>query len=263
MSQQKKHSKITYVRNAIFILIAGFLGTALVTRVVNGSIQEIFINEAINLSQSYSQMLNISTSANKSVEESIEDRLSDVLKLSAKNEAVLLNNQEALDNTVSYTELSVMNIFDENGVVIASSMPEYIGEVLAENHPINKFIQSDETIFFDNIRESKHTQNKLKHAYIKTDSNNIIQASVGYNHIANIMEEFHPLYLLNTLKADIDVIDVQMIFDDSFDLVIMDQFPEVKMSPFKAKAHLSHELIYTINKENKRSILEVGVPVYH
>ncbi|OLS03248.1 methyl-accepting chemotaxis protein [Tissierella creatinophila] len=119
-----------------------------------------------------------------------------------------------------------LNFWDENGVIIYSNIPENIGYDPAgeKDHPMSKFINSDETELMEGIRHDTVSDVYIKYGAIKNTDGTLLQAGINADHINELTEQFSYQRLMEELVLDEEI--VYTTFIDKNLVAIADSNPE-------------------------------------
>ncbi len=156
----------------ISIIVFIFLG-----QFVYVSIRDHFYNHvrdlSIHLARGYSYSIQKTLNAESLIEQLIEDKL-----LLASETTGLYTKIEDRSSLLLYAQtlrVDEINIYNPQGVLVLSTMPEDIQWQTFEGHPIYDFIQRPDRSMIEDIRPNHVTKIEYKYGYYKLDNGDIIQ----------------------------------------------------------------------------------------
>lgn len=153
-----------------------------------------------------------------------------------------------------------------DGTAIYSSNPSFIGVPLSGDDPITDFINSDDTIRFDNIRKASITDRYILTGYLKDEDGYFSQAIIDVTNVNRYIENhdikkvIERIYESNDLIIYVSVLDFNNDTEESYPfipnhgLTFTDYFNNNKDGVF---------IRQTYSNVQKENILEVMVPIYY
>ena len=263
MKQDRKKQFITYLSTATLLVVAIFLGVYLLITQVRVYLKNVFISEAINIAEGYSQLIDVSTSANESIEELMEHQLEMALNLAQLHEKDVLNGTMSIEDLLKLNKVNVINYFNSEGVLIASNFPEYLNTKLAPNHPIQRFINSNKQLEHEPIRVGSDTPDRLKHAYLKTESGNIIQAAIGSKVIYEITEKYSPETIVQYLIDDESILDAEIVLRENISFPLLNNSARYEVDAFRQAAINQNKISHHFKSVDQMQVLEIAAPIIH
>lgn len=184
---------------------------------------------------------------------------------------ILIDERNLLDNDfllhVKKTTLVDDVIWSSpDGTAIYSSNPSFIGVPLSGDDPITDFINSDDTIRFDDIRKASITDRYILTGYLKDEDGYFSQAVIDVTNVNKYIENhdikkvIERIYESNDLIVYVSVLDFNNDTEESYPfipnhgLTFTDYFNNNKDGVF---------IRQTYSNVQKENILEVMVPIYY
>lgn len=153
-----------------------------------------------------------------------------------------------------------------DGTAIYSSNPSFIGVPLSGDDPITDFINSDDTIRFDNIRKAYITDRYILTGYLKDEDGYFSQAVIDVTNVNKYIENhdikkvIERIYESNDLIVYVSVLDFNNDTEESYPfipnhgLTFTDYFNNNKDGIFIRQIY---------SNTQKENMLEVMVPIYY
>ena len=184
---------------------------------------------------------------------------------------ILIDERNLLDNDFLLHVKKVTLVDDviwssPDGTAIYSSNPSFIGVPLSGDDPITDFINSDDTIRFDNIRKASITDRYILTGYLKDEDGYFSQAVIDVTNVNKYIENhdikkvIERIYESNDLIVYVSVLDFNNDTEESYPfipnhgLTFTDYFNNNKDGVF---------IRQTYSNVQKENILEVMVPIYY
>lgn len=213
----KEWSWQTYVMLAVLLTMIGMVATGYFTNLINNYLNEIFIHQALSLGESYTTTINLSNSANKTINDLFEERIHIAL------DGIKNHLDEFIDDATSIEEYSdrfkvdEVFIFDETGTIIVSRDETFIGWTLPENHPVALIKQGDEAFVFDEIRQATETGRFYKYAYYNNPASGyLIQIGILADNIYDFSRSFLPETLSDIIADDVNILHAEFHFNENY-----------------------------------------------
>ncbi len=184
---------------------------------------------------------------------------------------ILIDERNLLDNDFLLHVKNATLVDDviwssPDGTAIYSSNPSFIGVPLSGDDPITDFINSDDTIRFDNIRKASITDRYILTGYLKDEDGYFSQAIIDVTNVNRYIENhdikkvIERIYESNDLIIYVSVLDFNNDTEESYPfipnhgLTFTDYFNNNKDGVF---------IRQTYSNVQKENILEVMVPIYY
>ncbi len=116
-------------------------------------------------------------------------------------------DDETLTQLGKDLQVNQINYWNENGIIINSNIPENIGydPKNEENHPMTKFIESDNTELMESIRFDTVSSVNIKYGAIKNPDGTIYQVGINADHITQLTEQLSYQSLMINLSEREDI----------------------------------------------------------
>lgn len=250
-----------YVLSGFLFVLIGILLTTYFTNIMNSYLDQIFINQSINLAESYALTIDLSNVANNTIDELMEDSLNVALHGILNHFDGATSQQENIDRLNDLFQMDEIFIYDEKGVLIASKDSAFIGFILPPNHPVKHFQNSDLKIQFEPIREASETKRLYKYGYLKTEDNYIIQVGISADRIYEVSRNFLPQDLMASIADDDSILFADIYIQDETNILYQLQEKHAFLDPFEKEALESWEISYRYTDVLQEKTLQIFVPI--
>lgn len=146
------------------------------------------------------------------IEEIAETRITSALEALKKSDIEQLTNEEVA-GVAELMQLDELNFFDTDGRVVYSSIPENIGRIFESTHQIPIFLNSEEEVLVEDIRENTggNREGFYKYGAIKTTDGSAFQVGLNVNDFVEMTNYFHIDELINDLSTTDDIVYITYI----------------------------------------------------
>lgn len=170
------------------------------------------------------------------------------LTLSGKS----LNNQILKEFAYKMGAFEI-NLFNNDGKIIASNLEEYIGQSITKDHPANWFISKRLSEWVEgDIRKDVASDRYLRYGYVRLNDDYFIQVGILANDIHELKRTFSPEILLSRYTNDKNIIFISL-FDKKQKMIA--SIGNIEGSQFELQPYLksvSDGKTITIEKIDKK-----------
>lgn len=212
------NSKIKVINNrTLYIpIIISIIIFILLGQFILFGIHSYFYNHmselSINLASGYSYSIEKSLNAENLFELLIEDKL--LLASETTGIYARIENRSSLLQYAQTLRVDEINIYNSQGILVLSTMPEGTQWQVFEGHPIYDFIASPDSSMIEDIRPNHVTGIEYKYGYYKLDNGSIIQIGLLASKINEIIGNMNANSALNDVLTNNSSI-VFVCFSDS------------------------------------------------
>lgn len=154
---------------------------------------EFILKEFVNRLKDNSTSLEV-------INNSIEDEIRGVARAAIGLKGDLSN--ERITQLANDLEIDELNFFNNEGLILYSNIPENIGWIPQEDHPLHVFSKGNENELMEDIREDAVTGALLKYGAVKGADGIIVQAGIKADYINNLSEQFSHQKLVEDLATN-------------------------------------------------------------
>ncbi|MFU0823616.1 methyl-accepting chemotaxis protein [Clostridium sp.] len=207
--KRKLQSKQGSIKFKIFVVplitilaIVAFISVAAINLIKVRLTNQVH-ESGINLANQITQQVEKSSSAVSALNEVIETRI--------KTLGNFLVNGSKWDNNylaalAKQFEVDEINVTDPQGKVIYSNLPTSLGAVFDSNHISYSVLKGEKSIFMENIRKSRETNDYYKYGYVRKKDGGMVQIGILSNKIQELSESLDIQALLQELTEDKSVV---------------------------------------------------------
>ncbi|AOY77955.1 methyl-accepting chemotaxis protein [Clostridium formicaceticum] len=134
----------------------------------------------------------------------LEDKIRITGRTIARNHSSL--NNELLKKLAEESDVEQINWYNSNGVIIYSTIEDYIGWTATEGHPVHNFMLSDNHELIEDIRQDTESGNYLKYGYVRGENGTFAQVGVIANRVQELTETFSYQRLVEDLATNDEVV---------------------------------------------------------
>lgn len=136
------------------------------------------------------------------IEDIVETRIISSLEALQQSDITELTNEEVVA-LAGLMQLDEVNLFDTEGRVVFSSIPENIGRIFESTHQIPIFLNSEDEVLIEDIRENTggNREGFYKYGAIKTTDGSAFQVGLNVNDFVEMTSFFHIDELINDLST--------------------------------------------------------------
>lgn len=148
------------------------------------------------------------TNDNRIATSHIQDMLGEKLVitgLSAVRNSSTVSN-ETLKNLADDSGILEINWYSPEGVILYSSIPDYVGWKPDENHPAYKFMKSTDSTYIEDIRKDSESDRFIQYGYVKSPDGSFVQLGISADKIMEITDKFSYQSLVTNLASSEDVV---------------------------------------------------------
>lgn len=222
-----------------------------------------FENQSISIADSYSQALVYAHDAQDTITNMLNDKLTIV------NKAITMidghENVEVLAHLAEELNLDEISLYDEEGVIVYSNFPDFIGWEVYEGHPIDAFMKSDDRTMVEDIRRDVISGVYKKYAYIKNDDGSFIQIGERAEAVHELIGQFEFQQLINIIAGKGDIEYVAFI-DNNYDVLASSTQDSVGSTVVdeNLRIRVGNDNFSAERVEfNGQGVLQTSVPIYH
>lgn len=164
-----------------------------------------------NLAKGYADSLTKSIVAEERINSLLEDKL-----LLASELTGIYGDVETREDVFLLAQtlrVDEINIYDEQGVLLYTTMASVDQWQTYEGHPIYEFIQSEENSFVEETRANVVTGIQYKYGYFKLENGHIIQIGIQADAIINLLLDMNVGTALQQMVKDNNIV-VAALFDN-------------------------------------------------
>lgn len=149
---------------------------------------EFFQKTTQTIARNYTDRLEDASSATAVVTDLLDTRVRSI------GEAILLQEEladnEILKQLARIYQVDEISFYDQSGKIIHSNVEEIIGWQVYEGHPVQKFLDSDETHLIEDLRRDTINGKFFKYGYVKTSEGFLIQVGIRADNIDRFYRQF-------------------------------------------------------------------------
>ncbi|MGO1653237.1 hypothetical protein [Senegalia sp. (in: firmicutes)] len=218
----------------VIILSIFAIGAVSSLMVRNSLISQMKENGEFLLKQ-FSSRIEDNTNSLDVINDSIENDIINASKV-IEGEGDELTN-EKITRLAEDLNITEINYFDENSMIIYSNIAENINWQPDSDHALFSFASGNETELIEDIREDAVSGDFVKYGAIKTSNGRMIQAGINANYINDLTKEFGYQKLIDDLATNEEITYALFIDND-----------------LKASAHSNKDRIGTDLSDDKGAI---------
>lgn len=199
-----KKIEIKYFLVPFLILALGF--AALTYYTAKNRVEERYAtleSTTLNIAESYSHSLANSREAYDIILELLDE------KILVASQAIMLiedkENNETLKEIAQKFNVDQVNLYNNEGEVIYSTVEEYIGWKANEGHPVYDFMVSEEMMLVEDIRPYSESGEYYKFGYVESDNGRFVQIGVLAENIHEFIGNFEITKLIDDISKRGDV----------------------------------------------------------
>jgi len=192
----KTHIKLFLLSSLVLTVIFLFLGY-----IMQSSIQRYAFQEKMKSSVNTAKAYSYSVSKNIAARDALIALLDE--KIEIAGETLLIHGGlEGMDLSELAKDLKVdtIDLYDPDGIVIASTLPGNIGWTVYEGHPVNDFYKSGERSFVGEIRTNTISGLEFKYGYFRLGSGGFFQVGVSAETINEFISSFALMEAFGEIK---------------------------------------------------------------
>ncbi len=199
----------------------------------------------------------------QNVEEQLGDKIMTIARMLSHKENV---SSEYLKQLAESTNVSKINIADNNRKIIYSNLDENIGWVYPEDHPTYPLFSGEKTELVETIRQSAIDKKYYKYTAISLENGGIVQVAISADEIKKMQEAFSLENLVNEIIKKDNIIYATII-DKDLKVVAssLDDMIGVESTDEGSKIAALDEEIYSsryFHKEEKTEVMDVFIPLH-
>lgn len=151
-----------------------------------------------------------------------------------------------------------VNVFNSDGEIVNSSIPEYVGFIAGETHDVTMFASSELDEFTEKVRKDMESDKMVKYGYIKMKSGNILQVGMAAEELQKIAEDFEYQTLVEDMSKS-DGVDHILIVDRNADVIA---YSDSEKKDLTASEKTSIKNVVKEKKVSESHHVDHGVDVY-
>lgn len=210
-SKEKRTSQKT-VRTKLFVIpvvlvILSIVGMVFsVSSATNSSMREEKVKETEFLLANVVERLDDNEDSMASLEAMVDMTLDNSLGAVKDRHDEGLSNREANELAV-LLQANELNHINNTGEIIQSNIPENRDVVLGADHPILKFVSSDENMMIEDVREDTegNVEGFYKYGAIKNNDGTVFQLGIRVDELVERTEQFQHQVIIDDLTYTEDV----------------------------------------------------------
>jgi diguanylate cyclase (GGDEF)-like protein len=208
------HDKKGNISRKIYIIPALIIGVIFILIAIYtiDSIEDYYHNlkmgEAASLARGYSHNIQKSLEADDIISKLLEDKIRVALKAVESYENI---SNDLLIELADTLEVDEIDLYNSQGAIIYSNLMEVLGWQVYEGHPIDTFLESNEIMFIEDIRQDVITGNYFKYGYLKFPDNSLIQVGVRAERVHEFLQQFEMDYILDEMALDDNIHAISLI----------------------------------------------------
>lgn len=194
----------TIVISVFFIVLGVYMSNR-----INDYYTNIMQDESHKLARSTSSTLSKSSAAFAKINELMAEKIQGATETIVSYDGEI--TQDRLINLAKTLNVEVIYYYNPDGVIIASNTGEYIGWVGDENHPVELFRKSNQTVLVEDIRQDSESAIYYKYGYAKAENGYFVQVGIYAQDVYHYISEFETQSIIDELKQDENIIEISII----------------------------------------------------
>lgn len=254
------HKKLrSYFVASLSVSILFIVTAFLISTSVRSYFENRILDEAVNLSESNNFALQSLIEASEVVESLLEERLETGSRIIESH--ILHQSDVPLTEIISDLELDEVNVFDADLNVINSTIG-HEGFLIPKNHPIEKFSESNDRVYIEEIRRDYVSGAFYKYAYYRIDNNYIIQLGITSDRISEYTQNMSTEEHLDALQQKDFILKANLVLEDKALSPILDYVPKkFFMDDYEKEYYLSEDMLYRNTTYHGEDAIEVLTPI--
>lgn len=188
-------------------------------------VYNIIESSTLGIAESYSESISKYTQAKKIATELLDE------KILVASEAVLLIETQTtgtdLTKLAEQLRVDQLNIYNDQAVIIASNVKEYIGWKASKGHPVHNFFINDQRVLVEEIRTDTVNGLNYKYGYIRRYDNTFVQIGVLAENVFKFTNQFEIQHLINDIVQRDEILHAYYI-DENLKVVARSAGVEVE-----------------------------------
>lgn len=128
----------------------------------------------------------------------LEEKIRVSGKLAIANQAAMTNN--LIKQIAQNTGVNEMYWYDEEGVIIYSTIDGYLGWKPSAGHPVDNFRISGKSELMEAVRKDSESDNYNKYGYLRSQSGGFVQIGIRANQVEALTQKFGYQNLVTELQ---------------------------------------------------------------
>ncbi len=258
----KQRFKYFFIPFITLMLIFSLLTYMAIVYAINSATDD-FENEAKQIANVYSDTFAKSTEAHETISYLLRQKLT--LASQGINEAILSDNTLSPDLLAKQYLIDDLNFYNNDGEIILSNVPEYIGWTAPVDHPVYNFMMSEKNFLIEDIRKDSESDHYYKYAYLRQDKHHFLQIGILAENMHELLQSFEVDEVINDITESTDVTYLSFI-SNNFD-IIASNAPDLRglrIDDTNTQERLRNDTIQAIETTvNDTYVYQVCVPVYN
>jgi len=144
--------------------------------------------------------VNDNVKAVNNINESLTDKIQMTGNMIVRNQLRLSSG--FLKNLATDGDIVELNWFNRYGEIVYSSIDAYVGWEAPEDHPVHNFINSNEKIFVEEIREDSESGEFRKYGYVRGTNGQFAQIGLNADRVQELTDDFSYQSLVDEVGAE-------------------------------------------------------------
>lgn len=257
----KTHIKLFLLSSLVLTGIFLFLGYLMLSSIERYAFQEK-MKSSVNTAKAYSY----SVSKNIAARDALITLLNE--KIEIAGETLLIHGglvEENLTELAEDLKVDTIDLYNPEGVIIASTIPENIGWTIYEGHPVYSFYKSSERSYVEEIRTDTISGLDFKFGYFRLQDGGFFQVGVSAESINEFISSFALMEAFGEIKKS-NALTCLCFIDPSHSVVAStdpDNVSKVVTDPQVLELlERNIESGKLFNVED-REVYQTYVPIYH
>jgi methyl-accepting chemotaxis protein len=138
------------------------------------------------------------------INESLTDKIEMTGNMVVRNQLRLTSG--FLRNLATDGDIVELNWFNRNGEIVYSSIDSYVGWQAPEDHPVQDFINGNEKVAVEEIRQDSESGEFRKYGYVRGTNGQFAQIGLNADRVQELTEEFSYQSLVDEIGAEEDLV---------------------------------------------------------
>lgn len=146
------------------------------------------------------------------INESLTDKIEMTGNMIVRNQLSLSSG--FLRNIATDGDIVELNWFNREGEIVYSSIDDYVGWVAPDDHPVQEFINGNEKVAVEEIREDSESGEFRKYGYVRGTNGQFAQIGLNADRVQELTDEFSYQSLVDEIGAEEDLVYALFINKD-------------------------------------------------
>lgn len=247
---------IPLVAIALIFIVVGYVSI----QSAKASLMQQMASQAESLAHQMAQRIGDHRDAQSTIDQLLEEKIG-LIGLAIANEKSVLNHL-TLNAYAQRYQVKEINWFDEEGKILASSIPKYEGWIAPEGHPVQEFVNMSAKIWSEPIRKDSNSNRFNKYGYYRNVDQTFLQIALPADTVEALKHRFSEDYLVRALSKYEGIAQVNYL-DSSFNILASaSSMPQSLMVPLTqdAQALLNLGQVYALESQQANTY-DVYVPI--